>query len=458
MNNKGDRLRKEVPVRQPWIMFGGNAGRGILVSSKLTGAERAWCLYDWANSAFVTTIVAAVLPAFFAGVVCPQDRVSISFKGIELVTGSQSLWGYAMSFSALLVAIGAPVFGAAADAGGRRKLFLGILAAVGISASALLALSGPGRILVTLTLVVAGQVGFAGANVFYNSLLVYTSPPDRRDRVSSRGYAMGYLGGGLLLALNLLMIREPGLLGIPSETAAVRLSFVSVAVWWAVFSIPLFRRVPGGPAPEGVSFPASLRNGLRALVMTFRNLRRHRNAMRFLISFLLYNDGVQTIILMATVFGRAELGLDSGDLIGALLLTQFVGVPGSLLYGRLAERIGARRSILAGIIGYTAVVLYAWRMTEARQFTLLAIVVGLLQGGIQAISRSFYSRLIPQDQSSEYFGFFSVSSRFASIFGPLIFALISDLTGSGRNSILAITAFFIAGGILLLTVRDPERV
>lgn len=432
-------------------------GKDVLMGKKFTRAENSWCLYDWANSAFVTTIVAAVLPAFFAGVVCGPDPVAFSFAGMRIVSGSQSLWGYSMSFAALLVALGAPVFGAAADAAGNRKTYLGVMTGVGIIASALLALSGPGRIGFTIALVIAGQLGFAGANVFYNSLLVYATPPERRDLVSARGFAMGYLGGGLLLALNLLMIQKPSLFGIPEGTAAVRLSFMSVAVWWGVFSIPLFRHVPQGKATGGaIGFRRSLSKGLSELATTFRNLRGHRNAFRFLLSFLLYNDGVQTVILMATVFGKAELGLETSDLIGALLLTQFIGVPGSILYGRAASAFGAKRSLLAGIAGYTGIVIYAWRMTESWQFWVLAGAVGLLQGGIQAISRSFYSRLIPPERSSEYFGFFSVSSRFASIFGPLMFALVGDLTGSTRNSILAISVFFVAGAAVLLGVREGE--
>ncbi|MCD4708106.1 MAG: MFS transporter [Candidatus Sabulitectum sp.] len=424
---------------------------------KFTQAEKAWCLYDWANSSFVTTIVAAVLPAFFVGVVCGSGSVTIGFTGFEFTSNSQSLWGYAMSLAALFVAIGAPVFGAAADAGGKRKLFLGILTAVGILASALLFFSGPGLVEFTLAMVILGQIGFAGANVFYNSLLVYVTPPSRRDLISSRGFAMGYLGGGLLLALNLLMIKKPGLLGIPEGTMAVRLSFLSVAFWWAGFSIPLFRKVPERTVPAGTDFRKLFHQGIKSLAVTFKSIKQHRNAFRFLLSFLLYNDGIQTIILMATVFGKAELGLETGHLIGALLLTQFIGFPGSIFYGKLAGRTGAKKALLMGIAGYIAIIIYAWRMTETWQFWVLAGAVGLLQGGVQAISRSFYSVLIPKEHASEYFGFFSISSRFASILGPFMFAVIGDVTGNTRNSIISISVFFIAGGLMLLTVKDTEH-
>lgn len=428
----------------------------VAVGTKYTREEKAWCLYDWANSSFVTTIIATVLPIFFVGVVCNSGPVTIQLPGFDFTSNSQSLWGYAMSLAALIVAIGAPLFGAVADAGGRRKLFLGILTALGVISSALLFFSGPGLVGFTLTFVILGQIGFAGANVFYNSLLVLVTPPERRDIVSSRGFAMGYLGGGLLLALNLLMIKQPGLLGIPQGTLAVKLSFLSVAFWWAGFSIPFFKKVPEGLAPADSDFRRSFRNGLTSIATTFKSLRAHRNVFKFLVSFLLYNDGIQTIIMMATVFGKAELGLGSGHLIGALLLTQFIGFPGSILYGRLAAKVGPKRSLLIGIAGYLAIVLYAWRMTESWQFWILAGAVGLLQGGVQAISRSFYSVLIPQEHASEYFGFFSISSKFASILGPLIFALIGDVTGSARNSILSISVFFVAGGVMLLFVKDPD--
>lgn len=427
------------------------------MGAKYTPAEKAWCLYDWGNSSFITTIVAAVLPVFFVGVVAGSDPVTVRFPGFDLTSNSQSLWGYAMSLAALLVAIGAPVFGAVADAGGKRKLFLGIMTTVGILSSALLFFSGPGLVGYTLGIVILGQIGFAGANVFYNSLLVYVTPPARRDLISSKGFAMGYLGGGLLLALNLLMIKQPGLFGIPEGTMAVRLSFLTVALWWAVFSIPLFKKVPEESISPGTDFKQSFHLGLKSLGATFKSIKQHRQAFRFLLSFLLYNDGIQTIIMMATVFGKAELGLDSGHLIGALLLTQFIGFPSSIYYGKLAAKLGSKKALLMGIAGYIVIVLYAWRMTETWQFWLLAGAVGLLQGGVQAISRSFYSVLIPQEHASEYFGFFSISSRFASILGPLMFAVIGDITGNTRDSIISISVFFITGGIILLTVKDPDH-
>ncbi len=418
--------------------------------------ETAWCLYDWGNSAFVTTIVAAVLPVYFAETVCGDNIVEWSVLGHVFSSNATSLWGYAMSVSALLVAITAPVLGAIADAGGRRKRFLAIFTALGVTASALLALSGPGRIRSVLGLLVAGQVGFAGANVFYNSLLVYTVEPSRRDLISTRGFAFGYMGGGLLLALNLLMIKKPQLFGIPDAAAAVRLVFISVAAWWALFSIPLFLKVPEKSPDRAAGIRESVRRGFSTMWNTFRLVRTQGNIFRFLLAFLLYNDGVQTVIIMAAVYGKAELGLDSGHLIGALLLTQFLGVPGSIIYGYLANRFGSKRMIFVGIAGFICIIAYAFRMKTTLDFWILAGSVALFMGGIQAVSRGFYSKMIPKDMSAEYFGFFAVSQRFASIFGPLLFAAVNDLTGSSRMSILSMLVLFIAGGVLLKTVREPE--
>ena len=418
--------------------------------------ENAWCLYDWGNSAFVTTVVAAVLPAYFAETVCAGD-VEWSFLRVAFRSSPTSLWGYAMALAALLVAVMAPVMGAAADAGGRRKQFLGVMTGVGVIASVLLAFTGSGDVWPVLGLLVVGQIGFAGAGVFYNSLLISAVKPERRELISSRGYAFGYLGGGILLALNLLMIRKPGLFGFSDASIALRYVFLSVAAWWTLFSIPLFLKVPEGVSGNAVTFTDSVRRGFSTLRSTFSHIRARKNIFRFLLSFLLYNDGVQTVIMMATVYGKAELNLDTGHLIGALLLTQLLGAPGSLAYGWLASRLGARKMIYAGIFGYMGIVLYAIWMKTATDFWILAAAVALFMGGLQAVSRGYFSRMIPQGMNAEYFGFFSVSQRFASIFGPLMFALINDITGNARLSILSLLILFIAGALVLRGVKDPEE-
>ena len=423
--------------------------------------SNAWCLYDWANSAFVTTVVAVVLPVYFHKIICSEaSEITLSILGIQIHSTPTSLWGYAMALAALLVAVFSPVFGAAADIGGRRKQFLGILTAVGVSASALLWFTGPGNIQLVLGLLILGQIGFAGANVFYNSLLLLVAKPGERDTISARGFAFGYLGGGILLAVNLLMIRQPGLFGILDSTTATRFAFLSVALWWALFSIPLFVVVPGKGKGDNIrshSFIESLAAGFKTLRKTLGEIRKYSNLFRFLISFLIYNDGIQTVIMMAAIFAVSSLDLGTSSLIGAMLLTQAVGVPASIIYGRIAKKIGAKKAITAGIFGYLLIIVYAFRMQTAAEFWGLAAAVGLLQGGIQAVSRSFYSRLIPPDMSSEFFGFFAISTRFASIFGPLLFALIADITGNIRLSILVLSVFFLTGGIILAGVKSPSE-
>jgi UMF1 family MFS transporter len=400
-------------------------------------------------------VVAAVLPVYFAETVCGETSVTWSLLGINISSNATSLWGYAMAAAALIVALTAPVMGAAADAGGRRKQFLGAMTLFGITAAGLLSLTGPGDIWPVLGLLIAGQVGFAGANVFYNSLLVSAVEPGRRDLISARGYAFGYLGGGILLAVNLLMIRKPQIFGLADVSTSIRLVFISVAAWWALFSIPLFLKVPEGLSGNARTLCGSIRTGFATMSATFRHIRSRRSIFRFLLAFLLYNDGVQTVIMMATVYGKVELGLSSGHLIGALLLTQLVGVPGSLAYGWLAKRFGSRRMIYTGIAGYICIVAYAFWMKTATDFWILAGSVALFMGGIQAVSRSYYSRMIPRGMNAEYFGFFSISQRFASIFGPLLFAAVNDITGSSRFSILSLLALFISGGIILRTVEEP---
>ncbi len=400
--------------------------------------------------------MAAVLPVYFVETICAGNTVNWSFLGIHVSSNATSLWGYAMAAAACLVALTAPVLGAVADAGGRRKQFLGVMTGTGVLAAALLSLTGPGDIWPVLGLLIIGQIGFAGANVFYNSLLVSTVAPDRRELISSRGFAFGYMGGGILLALNLLMIRKPSLFGFTEASTALKFVFLSVAVWWTLFSIPLFVRVPEGLSGGEKTLAGSFTKGFSTFISTFRHLRARKNIFRFLLAFLLYNNGIQTVIMMATVYGKAELGLDSGHLIGALLMTQAIGVPASLLYGWMAKRFGSKRMLYAGIAGYIVIIFYAFWMKKAIDFWILAGMVGLFMGGLQAVSRGFFSRMIPEEMNAEYFGFFSISQRFTSIFGPLMFALINDITGSSRLSILSLMILFVLGGLILKSVRSPE--
>ncbi len=409
---------------------------------------RAWALYDWANSAFATTVMAAVLPIYYADVAAatlPEHLRS-------------AYWGYTTSAALLLIALASPVLGAAADYLGARKRFLAGFLVAGASATSALYFVGTGDWLLASAIFIVANVGFAGANVFYEALLPYVATPDEVDRLSTAGYAVGYVGGGILLALNMAWIVSPATFGIEDAAQASRLAFVSVAVWWVLFSIPLFRRVP---EPDPRLEPGEIlelnpaRVGFSRVWATVKELRRHRQVFLFLLAFWFYNDGIGTIIKMATIYGR-EVGIGTSDLIGALLLVQFLGIPFTFAFGALANRIGARRGIYLALSVYTLISVFGFFMQEAWHFWALAGAVATVQGGAQALSRSFFARIVPAGKSSEFFGFYSVSSKFAGILGPFLFALVAQLAGGSRPAILSLSFFFLAG-IFLLTRVDEEE-
>ncbi len=410
-------------------------------------------MYDWANSAFATTIMAAVLPAFYS---------SVAASGLSPVHAS-SYWGYTNTIAMLLVAISAPILGAIADHTGARKRFLGSFAGLGITFTALMVFISTGDWLAASALYILGRIGFSGANIFYDSLLPHVARPEDIDQVSTRGYAIGYLGGGLLLILNLIMI-QPDLVGlesfpgIPNAEWGSRLSFLTVAIWWAVFSVPLFRWVPEPPAVVSRDESRNpIRAGFQRLGHTFRDIRRYRELFKFLIAFWLYNDGIGTIIIMAVIFG-AEIGVGQADLIGAILMVQFVGIPFSLAFSWLARRLGTKRSILVALGVYTLIAIGGYFMQTARHFWILAFFVATVQGGSQALSRSLYGTMSPMAKTSEFFGFYDVSSKFAGILGPALFGIVGMLTGSSRLSIISLVASFIVGGFLLKRVDEQEGI
>ena len=408
---------------------------------------RAWALYDWANSAFVTTIVAAVFPIFYASVAAADLPGDVATQRYAFTT----------SVALALVALLTPVLGAVADYLGAKKRLLGTFLALGVVATATMFFIGQGAWLFASLVFVFGNVGFSGANVFYNSLLPHIAREDEIDRVSTAGYALGYLGGGLLLAINLAWILAPGTFGLADPEVATRLSFVSVAIWWAGFSIPLFRRVSEPPRQleqDAVIGLNPVRVAVTRLVETFHEIRGYRHAFLFLLAFLAYNDGISTIIRMATVYGT-EIGLGRTHLIGAILLVQFVGIPCTLIFGLLAGRMGTKRALYLGLSVYILVSVLGFFMSEALHFYALAILVGMVQGGSQGLSRSLYASLIPRHKSAEFFSFFAVGDKFAGILGPAIFGWVSVLAGSSRLSILAVIAFFIVGMALLTRVDIP---
>ena len=403
---------------------------------------RAWAMYDWANSAYQTTIIAAIFPVYY---------MRVATSGLEKdVAAARLAWASAIAI--IIVAILAPILGAIADNSPIKKRLLGIFMGIGVLSCFGMFWITDGDWLLALTLFIIGNVGVAGSIVFYEALLPHLVGPKDLDRVSSAGYAIGYFGGGVLLAINAVMIMKPAVLGIADAGVATRLAFVSVGIWWLAFSIPLFVTVPEPRAlVSETPQPFSVSGGFRQLVGTFHELRKYRQALLFLAAFLIYNDGIQTMIRMATSYGET-IGIDSGAMITALLLTQFIGVPAAFAFGAVASRIGAKTGILIGLAVYAVITVLGYFMTTAAHFYALAILVGLVQGGTQALSRSVYASMIPRQKSSEFFAIFSVFERYAGVLGPLLFGAVITWTGSGRSAILAILIFFVAGAALLLPV------
>jgi len=408
----------------------------------------AWCMYDWANSGFATTIMAAVLPTFYSEV------AGANLRPVQ----ASGYWGYTNTIAMLMVAFAAPILGAIADHSGAKRRFLGAFAGLGIMFTALLVLVSTGDWLMASAFYILGRVGFAGGNIFYDSLLPHVAHADEIDQVSTKGYALGYLGGGLLLVLNLAWIMKPAWFGLPDAEVASRLSFLSVGIWWAIFSIPLFRRVPEPPFVQERGESANpIRAGFQRLGQTFREIRHYRELFKFLIAFWLYNDGIGTIITMAVIFGK-EIGIETEGLIGAILAVQFLGIPFSFAFGWLARRLGTKRSILLALGVYTIISLGGYFMQTGLHFWILAFLVATVQGGSQALSRSLFGRMAPKAKTAEFFGFYDVSSKFAGIVGPALFGIVGYLTGSSRLSIVSLVIFFLVGGGLLLWVNEREGI
>ena len=403
-------------------------------------------MYDWANSVFFTAII-GIFPIYLAEVAAVDVPRATTSERYALVT----------TLSMALIALVAPVLGALADQAGIKKKMLAGFLTMGVLATGGLFLVGRGDWKPALVLFLFANLGVTGSLVFYESLLPHIAAEDELDRVATAGFAAGYLGGGLLLAVNFLWIAKPALFGISGPASAMRLSFLAAAVWWAGFSIPLFKTVREPPADRRPPPAGSLiRVAFVRLGHTLRELRTSsRDAFLFLVAFMLYNDGISTVVRMAPVYG-AEIGIDRGSLIGAYLLVQFVGVPFAFLFGALAARMGAKRAIFLSLVVYVGIAFVAWRMQTAREFFLLATLVGTVQGGSQALSRSVFARLIPRHKSSELFAFFGVFEKFAGIFGPLVFAVIIHATGNSRGAALSLVGFFLLGGLLLAFV-DVER-
>lgn len=409
---------------------------------------RAWAMYDWANSAFQSTIITAVFPEFFASVAAADLPPAVA----------TARYAWATTIAVAVIAILGPVLGAIADYRAWKKRMLGASMGVGVIATLMMATIGRGQWQYAATIFIVANIAIAASLVFYDSLLPHIAAPEEMDRVSASGFAVGYLGGGLLLVVNVLWIVMPEAFGIADTVSAIRLSFVSVAVWWLVFSLPLLRSVPEPPRAletDETGRENAVRAGLARVVETFHELRGYRQAFLLLVAFLLYNDGIQTIIRMATIYG-AEIGIDRDARIAAFVLVQFVGVPFAFLFGGLAQRIGAKASLFLALLVYVGISVLGYFMTTAWHFFVLAFLVAMVQGGSQALSRSLFARMIPKHKSSEYFGFFSVFEKFAGVAGPALFALSVSLFGSSRSAVLSVIMFFVAGAAVLTRVNVAE--
>lgn len=403
-------------------------------------AQWSWAFYDWANSAWATTVLVGLFPIFFNqywAADLPAERSTLYLGAIG------------NSLPAFLVMLLAPTLGLLADRRRLKKRMLAVMTLLGAGATAGLFWVPPGQWGLALTLFAMSGVGFFAGLGLYDSLLINVAAPVQRDRVSASGYAMGYLGGGLLFLLNVQMILHPQWFGLPDAATATRWAFLSVAVWWLLFALPLFRNVPEGQSAEAGAM------GWRELGATYRRIRGNRPVLIFLLAYWLYIDAVGTVANMAVDFGL-KLGFQSSSLIQALLIVQFVSFPAALAFGWLATRIGARRGIYLALAVYCAITIGALFMRTETHFFAMAVAVGLVQGGVQALSRSYYSRLIPAERAGEYYGFYNMLGKFAAILGPLVVGLTASLTGNPRLALFALIFFFIAGGLLLSRVREPQ--
>ena len=415
-------------------------------SKKLNKSVWSWALYDWANSAFATTVMAGFFPIFFK-----------SYWASDLSDAESTFAiGSVNSLVGLLIAFSAPVLGAFADAGDSKRKFLFSFAFLGIITTGYLFFIPDSSWKIAIIFYGLGVIGFSGANVFYDSLLVTVSKEEERNRTSALGFSLGYLGGGILFLLNVIMFLYPNWFGLESQIEAVLWSFMSVALWWLIFSLPIYLNVKEPTqSSSGKSVNRIITEAFSSLLNTARSIKEYKSAVIFLLAYFLYMDGVDTIIRMATSYG-SDIGLSATSMIQALLLTQFVGFPATLVFGYYADKFGYKYSLSFAIIVYIFVVLFSSQMDTALEFYVVACVVGLVQGGVQAISRSFFSTLIPTNKAAEFFGFYNFIGKSSVFIGPIMVSGIALVSGSPSYGILSLLILFIPGLILLWMVPDKN--
>lgn len=405
----------------------------------------SWALYDWANSAFATTVMAGFFPVFFKSYWA--DPTNLQQSTFYL--------GMANSLASIIVAALAPFLGAVADRGSTKKRFLVFFAFLGVIMTGGLWFVRMGFWQLAIVFYVTATVGFSGGNIFYDSLITGVASEKKVDFVSSLGFSLGYIGGGLLFLVNVAMYLKPELFRIADGPTAIRIAFLSVAVWWAVFTIPMLLFVPEPPVESPLPLNRAVKGGWFQLKHTLQDIRSLKVVGIFLLAYWFYIDGVDTIIRMAVDYGSA-LGFPAESLIVALLMVQFIAFPSALAYGWFGKRIGVKNALYVAIFAYSIITILGYFMKTTQHFYILAGLVGLFQGGIQALSRSYYTRLIPANKSAEFFGFFNMLGKFAAVLGPFMMGSITLLTGSNRFGILSIIVLFAIGGFLLTKVDEEE--
>ena len=409
----------------------------------------SWAFYDWANSAYSTTVMAGFFPIFFEKYWSnPDDVIQSTYQ-----------LGIANSISSIIIALVSPILGAIADRGSAKKKLLITFAFLGVLMTSGLWFVQQGEWKLALFFYVIASIGFMAGNIFYDSLLPSVASRDKVDYVSSLGYSLGYLGGGLLFLVNVLMYLHPDRFGIPDSSTAIRLSFVSVAIWWGIFTLPVVLFLPEPTSERSVPLRKAISSGFLQLRETYDHIREMKVIGTFLLAYWLYEDGVATIVRMAVKVG-SSMGFAAGDLITAILMVQFIGFPAAILYHWFGTRIGVKNAVLIAIGGYGMITLLGYFMTDRLHFYLLASLIGIFQGGIQALSRSLFTRLVPKNKEAEFFGFYNMLGKFAAVIGPVLMGWITVMTGNPRMGILSIVSLFILGGLLLRKVdfEEGERI